>query len=187
MVNNLITQLQQSSRPRILSVLNGGKEQQLIDDDLGLHRNWGPRNMIVHSTMMMSLMFERFSSQNQQMTFSHAYPGLVKTEIISGMTPLPGASIWNRITLAALRGFMALLMLLTGVTAESCGERQAFHLTSEDFGSGHAWRINEKSEVVSDPGAMTKYRSGSWMDRIWDSTIGVFDTALGKGRETSQS
>ena len=60
------------------------------------------------------------------MTFVHAYAGLVKTDIISGMTPLPGARIWNRIMLASIRGLVAVLMLIVGMEAQDCGERQAF-------------------------------------------------------------
>ena len=137
--------------------------------------------MINQSTTMMSLMFERFSSQNQQMTFMHAYPGLVKTEIISGMTPLPGASIWNRIMLASLRGLMAVLTLIVGIEAEDCGARQAFYMTGDKFGSGHAWRIDDKSEAVTAPGALATYREGSWTERIWEFTAGVFETALARG------
>jgi hypothetical protein len=182
-VNNLFPLLQQSSRPRILSVLNGGNEQALIEEDLGLERNWAPRNIINQSTTMMSLMFEHLSSQNQQMAFMHAYPGLVKTEIISGMTPLPGATIWNRIMLASLRGLMAVLMLIVGIDAKGCGERQVFYLTSDKFGPGRAWRINDKSEEVAAPGALAKYREGSWMERIWKFTIAIFEKALMKGQE----
>jgi hypothetical protein len=166
-----------------LSVLNGGNEQALIEDDLGLERNWAPRNVINQSTTMMSLMFERLSAQNQQMTFMHAYPGLVKTEIISGMTPLPGATIWNRIMLASLRGLIAVLMLMVGIEAKDCGERQAFYLASDKFGPGRAWRINDKSEEVSAPGALAKYRQGSWIERVWEFTIGIFENALMKEQE----
>ena len=179
-VNNLLPLLQRSSRPRILSVLNGGNEQALIEDDLGLERNWAPRNIINQSTTMMSLMFERLSSENQQMTFMHAYPGLVKTEIISGMTPLPGATIWNRIMLASLRGLMAVLMLIVGIEARDCGQRQAFHLTDDTFGPGHAWRINDKSEEVTAPGALAKYREGDWIEEIWAFTARVFEATLAK-------
>jgi hypothetical protein len=164
--------------------LNGGKEQTLIEDDLGLDHQWGPRNMINQSTTMMSMMFERFSSQNQQMAFMHAYPGLVKTEIISGMTPLPGASIWNRMMLASLRGLMAVLMLIIGIEAEDCGDRQAFYLTDEKFGSGHAWRIDDKSEAVIAPGVLAKYCERNWIERIWEFTIGVFETALARSATT---
>jgi hypothetical protein len=75
------------------------------------------------------------------------------------------------------------LMLIVGIEARDCGERQAFYLTSDKFGPGRAWRINDKSEDVSSPGVMSKYREGSWMDRIWEFTTGIFEKALVKGQE----
>lgn len=136
--------------------------------------------MINQSTTMLSVMFESFSALHQQMTFMHAYPGLVKTEIISGMTPLPGASIWNRMMLGALRGLMAVLMLIVGIEAEDCGDRQAFYLTDDRFVSGQAWRIDDRSEAVMAPGVLAKYGEGGWMERIWEFTMGVFDATLAR-------
>ena len=141
--------------------------------------------MINQSTTMLSLMFERLSSQNQQIAFMHVYPGLVRTEILSGMTPLPGAGLLKRVMLASIRGLMAVLMLIIGIDAGNCGDRQAFHLTSDRFGRGKAWRIDDKSEEVSLAGVMARYREGSWMERIWEFTIGVFEKALARGSSNS--
>ena len=166
-------------------MLNGGNERALVENDLGLDNNWAPRTMVKQSTTMLSLMFERFSQENNDMTFMHAYPGLVRTDIISGMTPLPDAGVLNRMMLAAIRGVVAVLMLIVGIDAEDCGERQAYHLTNDSFTAGRAWRIDDKSEVVSAAGPLERYREGSRMERIWDFTAGVFEKALISGNNSS--
>ena len=81
------------------------------------------------------------------------------------------------VIVAAIRGLVAVVMLCVGIEVEECGERQAFLLTTDRYGSG-AWRINSSSEQVSAPGVLKRYREGSWSERIWDHTMRIFDTVL---------
>jgi len=177
LVCNLLPLLHQSERPWVLSVLNGGREKALYDLDIGLVEEWSALSVINHTTTMTSVSFERLAASEPKVTLMHVYPGLVRTDIFNRLTQPDSSRIIWRIALAAIRGIVGVLMLLIGTSAEDCGERQAFHLTSDKFGQG-AWRINDSSEEVTTPGVMEKYRSGTWPERIWDHTMRTFDKAL---------
>ena len=183
LVCNLMPLLHQSSRPRVLSILNGGREKALHEQDLGLEQRWSPISVINHTTTMTSLAFEHLAKTNTRFTFLHSYPGLVRTDIFARLTPPESSGIAWRMTLALIRGLVALLMLCVGMSVEECGERQAFLLTTDRFGPG-AWRIDSSGEQASTSGVLERYRQGSWSERIWEHTVRVFDTALAVGSDS---
>ena len=173
---NLMPLLRQSPRPRVLNVLNGGREKALREQDIGLEQLWSPIAVVNHTTTMTSFAFEHLAEENKRFTFLHSYPGLVRTDIFARLTPPESGIVW-RVTLAAIRGMVAVVMLCVGMEPEECGERQNFLLTTDRYGPG-AWRINSSSEQVFAPGVLERYREGSWSERIWDHTMRVSDTVL---------
>ncbi|KAM0802944.1 hypothetical protein BDR22DRAFT_929586 [Usnea florida] len=183
LVCNLLPLLRQSPRPRVLSVLNGGKEKAIHEQDIGLDKKWSPISVVNHTTLMMTLSFEHLAEENRRIAFLHTYPGLVKTDIFARLTPPESSGLLWRVTLASIRGLVAVVMLFVGMEVEECGERQAFHLTTDRYGPG-MWRINSSSEPVSAPGVLEQYRAGSWSKRIWEYTMSIFDTTLAVGSDS---
>ena len=183
LVCDLLPLLRQSPRPRVLSVLNGGKEKALHGQDLGLDEHWSPFSVINHTTTMTTLAFEHLAEENRRLAFLHAYPGLVKTNIFSRLTPPESSGLLWRVTLASIRGLAAMAMLCFGMEVKECGERQAFHLTTDRYGPG-MWRINSASEPVSAPGVLERYREGSWSERVWEYTMSIFDLTLAIGSDS---
>ena len=179
LICNLLPLLRQSSRPRVLSVLNGGNEKALHEQDLGLDERWSPISVINHTTTMTTLAFEHLAEQNSRLAFLHSCPGLVKTDIFARLTPPESSGLLWRVTLASIRGLVAVVMLCVGMDVEESGERQAFHLTTDRYGPG-MWRINPASEPVSAPGVLERYRDGLWSERVWEYTMGVFDATLAR-------
>ena len=179
-VSNLLPLLRQSPRPRVLSVLAGGREKALHEQDIGLDQQWSPIAVVNHTTTMTSLAFEHLAEKNERVTFLHSYPGLVRTDIFARLTPPESSGLVWRVTLACICGLVAMVMLCVGMPVEECGERQAFLLMTDRYGPG-AWRINSSSEQISVPGVLKRYREGSWSERIWEHTIRVFDTTLAMG------
>ena len=175
--------LRQSPRPRVLSVLNGGREKALHEQDIGLDQRWSPITVVNHTTTMTSLAFEHLAEKNKRIAFLHSYPGLVRTDIFARLTPPESSGIVWRVTLASIRGLVAMVMLCVGMPVEECGDRQAFLLTTDRYGPG-AWRINSSSEQVCAPGVLKRYREGSWSERIWEHTMRIFDTALAIGSDS---
>jgi hypothetical protein len=198
---NLLPLLNKSQAPRILSVLAGGKESQILTHDLGLERNYTIINVVNHTTTMQTLMFEHLAKTNPSVSFVHAYPGWVRTEILNNLfTPEPGA--WYGLLFALLRWTAAWGLTLLGISAAEAGERQAFHATSSRYPSrstiethpkqvGSAecsvpgngvYRLSWKGEGVSDDDVLGPYRGEGLPGKVWDHTLEVFDRALSRGK-----
>jgi hypothetical protein len=83
-LNPLLVSAAKSNPPqlaRVVSVLGPGNEGTLITDDLDLKTNFSLSNCATHAITMNSLMAETFSEQNPDVTYIHAYPGIVKTSL----------------------------------------------------------------------------------------------------------
>jgi hypothetical protein len=148
-------------------VLNGGKEKSMRDEDIGLEQQWSPLAVINHTTTMTSLVFEHLAENEKRITFLHAYPGLVQTDIFARLTAPESSGVVWRVTLASIRGLVAVVMLIFAMSAEDSGERQAFHLTSDRYNPG-AWRIGYLSDQVSVPGVLEQYRERGWLEKVWE-------------------
>ena len=180
LIHNLLPLLSQSPHPRVLSVLNGGKEKAITLEDLGLEQKWSTTGVITHTVTMMSLAFEHLAKESPQSVLMHSHPGIVSTDIFAKLKPLEDSGVLWRLILVLVRGLAATMMMLVGMSAEDCGERQAYCLTSETFGPG-AHRVSASSDVVSGSSVLDQYREQGWAEKVWDYTLGVFDKALGSG------
>jgi len=177
LTSNLLPLLTAAPHPRVLSVLNGGKETSLREDDLGLEKNWSPFAVINQATTLHTLAFYHLAAENPTVTFVHAFPGLVKTDIGTHMRAPDNAGILKRIYAAMVRGLVATMMFFFGITPRTSGERQVYHLTSSVFQPG-VWLLNEHSDVVDAPGVVVRYRESGWPKRAWEFTAGVFERTL---------
>lgn len=183
LVTNLLPLLRQSPRPRVLSVLNGGREKPMLDEDIGLEKpkNFGARAAMNHTTTMMTLALEYLSKSEKQITFMHAFPGLVATDNFSRLTAPKSFGLLGKLFVAFISRFVNTLQRLLGMSVADCGARQAFLLTNDEFGPGQVWRIDEKSESVTAPGVLEQYRERGWQEKVWEYTVGVFEKILTAG------
>ena len=177
LVWNLLPLLRQSPRPRVLSVLNGGKEKAMRDEDVGLEQHWSATTIINHTTTMTSLAFEYLAENDKHIVFMHAFPGWVRTDIFARLTAPESCGVAWKVALALIRGLVAIIMRLFAVSVQDSGERQAFHLTSDRYGPG-AWRIDDQSEQVLAAGVLEKYREREWPEKIWEHTVRIFEKVL---------
>ncbi len=158
-------------------MLNGGKEKAMRDEDLGLEQHWSTASVINHTTTMTSLAFEHLAENDKRITFLHAYPGLVKTDIFARLIAPESSGVAWRAALVLIRGLVAIIMMLFAMSAEDSGERQAFHLTSDSYTPG-AWRIDHLSDQVSAPGVLGQYRERGWPKKVWEYTVRTFEKTL---------
>lgn len=93
-VQQLLPLLNNSSAPRIVSVLAGGMEGPLNESDLDLRdpRNWSFWNASVHSATMGTLALEFLGKENPRLSITHWFPGGVDTPGLAkaqkfGMSP----------------------------------------------------------------------------------------------------
>lgn len=178
-ISNLLPLLHKSPSPRVLSILNGGKEASIIDDDIGLEQHWGLINLVKHATLCTSLAFDYLAAHDAEkhITFVHALPGFVHTHTERKKRP----TMANGVVLWVLRSLFQVLsewyIRLFGMAVQESGERFAFILMSEKFGPG-SWRTDPESEVVFDNAILQKYRERDWAEKIWKFTEGVWEKAL---------
>lgn len=179
LIQNLLPLLRKSTLPRVLTLLNGGKERPMFDDDIGLEKRWSAEAVIAHTTTMTSLALEHLSKDDERITFLHVFPGLVNSGNFIRVNAAESAGVFWRVMLRVFCRMITAVQLIFGITPEECGERQAYHLTSGQFGPG-AWRIGNSSEVVSAHvgGVFETYRDGGWSEKIWKHTTAVFESAL---------
>lgn len=180
LAQNLLPLLRKSTRPRLLTVLAGGNEDRMLDEDIGLEnpQNYGLRVATVHTTTMTTLSLEYLAENDKHITFIHAFPGLVSTGLFSRLRAPATFGILGKAVFAVVRFAASTLMRLFGMSPLDCGARQAFLLTSDTYSPGQVWRINDKSEPVTKPGALEIYREQGWREKVWNYTTGVFDKAL---------
>lgn len=128
---------------------------------------------------MTSLAFNYLADSHKQITFMHVYPCWVQTNIFARLAAPESSGVLWRITLAAIRGAVAVIMGLFGVSAEESEERNAYCFTSNSFGPD-SWRIDNATEKVFSPGVMGSYRENGWPEKIWDYAVHVFERALSR-------
>jgi hypothetical protein len=178
LMTSLIPLLRKAKRPVILSVLNGGQEKALLETDLGLEKNWSFTGVINHTVTMTSLAFEYLSkdNSNKNITFLHAGPGLVKTDIFAKLAASEESGFMWKIALPVIKSLAGFMYWMIGISVEDSGERQAFHLTSEGFGPG-AWRVDPYSEIIPAhaKGVVEGYVERGWGGKVWEHTAGVFE------------
>ena len=75
------------------------------------------------------------------------------------------------------------MLLFFGKSVEESGERQAYQLTSNTYGTG-AWRLGSSSDQISAPGVLEQYRERGGPEKVWEHTVRVFDKALATGGDS---
>ncbi|KAI1116884.1 hypothetical protein F5Y14DRAFT_448680 [Nemania sp. NC0429] len=66
LLSNLLPLLRRSEGGgRVLSVLNGGKEAFINEDDIGLDKNWSLFSVVGHTTLLTSLALDHLAAQRE--------------------------------------------------------------------------------------------------------------------------
>jgi hypothetical protein len=182
----LLPLLNQSPSPHVLSVLAGGKEAKINEDDLGLDK---PENFSVssgnnHTTTMTTLTLERFASENPRISFVHAFPGLVATPLL---TRLSGG-----IRGVLLRYLVAPVARLFARDVSEAGQRGLFTATSARYSvddgivplaegmqkiersKGGVFLVNEHGDAADNEKVLEDLRKRGVDKQIWDHTMKVF-------------
>ncbi|PYI01561.1 NAD(P)-binding protein [Aspergillus sclerotiicarbonarius CBS 121057] len=186
-VQNLLPLLEASSGPsRVVSIYGGGFEFSINTSDLDLKHNFSLLNAYKHSITMTSVSMEHLSQTHPKVSFVHAYPGLVGTNIYNNSFPWPISSFYNY----ALWPFFS-------VNLQESGERHLFHLSSARYpakegittqgvpvesemgvvatgttgevGSG-AYLLNWKGDVSSSNKILAQYREQGVSESVWKHT-----------------
>ncbi|KAF2743045.1 hypothetical protein M011DRAFT_471761 [Sporormia fimetaria CBS 119925] len=157
MISGLLPLLNRAVHPRVLCILNGGKEKPIDEQDIGLEHkaNRNMSSLVKHTTLFTSLAFGYLASHDGQkhIRFLHACPGLVQR--ISTRRP---HSLMDFVP-SRFKRFVVMSL------AES-GERYAFMLTSKVCRPG-SWRVGSRSDIIPDNATLVRYQMEGWPSRVW--------------------
>ncbi|KAI6891259.1 hypothetical protein KC318_g14224 [Hortaea werneckii] len=161
-----------SENARVLSILAGGQEGKIIEDDLDLERNYSIPASMAQFASMTTLSFDHLAKAHPKKSFIHVFPGLTSTGLL-GRSATGVLGFLMRWVLEPVLG-------LFSSTSEEVGERVLYYATSGLYDArGECWPLNEKGEpTVGD--ALKGYREGAWAEKIWDHDQKMFERALSK-------
>lgn len=176
---------------RVNTVLAAGSESDIRLDDLDLRQGFTLHACLAHCSVMSDFMVEELAKKFPQTSFSHSYPGTVKTGIA------------NELNGPARLAVKVLYTLMTPwiINVQESGERHLFQMTSKcyppkqggtgvDIPQGLSEMRGSNGEVASggylldwdgkptgDEKILTKYRTIGFGKIAWDHTMQMFQQA----------
>ncbi|KAE8151344.1 hypothetical protein BDV25DRAFT_152802 [Aspergillus avenaceus] len=195
-VHNLLPLLSASKTPaRVVTVLAGGQEGKIEEDNLDLQKSWSFMKAASYAATMNSLAVEHLAAQYPTISFAHVFPGVVRT-------PLMNTSFGS--IAGSIVGFLSRPMSLS---LQESGQRNVFISTSaayppaapEDPTSigvplvdglkatvASTGKVGGGSYILNYDGAnnaneklMNGYREQGFPKKVWDHTLAIFSKALG--------
>ncbi|KAJ7289768.1 hypothetical protein C8J57DRAFT_1278384 [Mycena rebaudengoi] len=137
------------------SILGAGTGGTIDMDDLGLEKGYTALKADLSSTMYADLMMQQFATDNPEIQFTHAFPGLVRT-------PMMMAKHW---ALRLLNGLISLATYPFTVTPEVCAEYQLSALFESQ--SGFTRRGAKGDDIGFTPASIDA------VNKLWDHTVEV--------------
>ncbi|KEQ74797.1 hypothetical protein M436DRAFT_42599 [Aureobasidium namibiae CBS 147.97] len=186
---------------RVLTVLAAGSEADIDMDNMDLKKNYTLHACLSHCVMMTDFMMEELSKRYPQTSFSHSYPGTVK----SGIT--------NQLTGPIRLGVKVLYSVMTPwiLNFRESGERHLFQITSSMYkakdgsagiplnggldiavgmdglkGSG-AYLLDWDGRPAGDMAILRKYRDENAGPKIWEHTLTALKRAAGNKRMADEN
>lgn len=199
---NLMPQLTAASEAnelsRVITVLAAGSEGEIRIDDLDLQRNYTLHACLAHCVVMSDFAIEEFAKRYPGTSFSHSYPGTVKTGIANQLSGVV------RLAVKVMYAVMTPWIL----NVQESGERHLFQMTSACYpsrngsvgvpipeglsamrgidnvpGSG-AYLLDWDGKSIGDETVLSKYRDMGMGQKIWDHTMKVFTLAEQRMRQS---
>ncbi|KUJ09949.1 short-chain dehydrogenase/reductase [Mollisia scopiformis] len=184
-VQLLLPLLNKAPSPRIVSVLAGGLEGPLNEQDLDLRdpNNWSSWNSSVQATTMATLMLEKIARENPRLSIVHWYPGPVDT---------PG--------LAKIQKFG--MSFPNPMSQEEAGERAVFFTTSDRYAvqegllpvpaglevakksGGGIFLLNPQGESTDNEAVLDEMRRRGVDEVVWNFSQKVFTACNVQARES---
>ncbi|RMY95236.1 hypothetical protein D0864_05388 [Hortaea werneckii] len=176
---------------RAISVLAAGSEGDVKIDDLDLRHNFTLHACLAHCAVMTDFAVEELARRYPFTSFSHSYPGTVKTGIANELTgPV-------RLAVKVMYAVMTPWIL----NVRESGERHFFQMTNKCYpaaqggvgieppddvsimrgsngqvGSG-AYLIDWDGKPTGDENVLKKYRDLGMPQKVWEHTMAMFQQA----------
>ena len=155
-----------SSEARIVSVLAGGKEGKIFEDDMDLEKNFSIINAMGHFTSLKTLSFDVLAAQNPEKGFVHIFPGFVSTGSLGKYnTGIVGMAMRMVEAISDFLGF--------SIQVEESGERTLYYGTCEEFGHS-SWVLDWDGKVMENQ-ALKAYRADPSMgEKVMQHNARIF-------------
>lgn len=169
-VENLLPALEAAKSPRVISILAGGQEMMIEEDNLDLRKHFSFSASNGYPATMTTLAFEVLASQHPSVSFLHVFPGVVATPLMkNSMGSVVGTIV----------GFLIKPM---SISAEESGEWQTWLSTSPNFtpknsGQG-AYILNYDGKDTTNQSLMTQLREKGLPEIVWKHTQDTFGRIL---------
>lgn len=192
----LLPLLNQAKSPHVVSVLAGGQEGSLKEDDLGLAkaRNFSVASAAIHSATMGTLALEKLAAENPRVSFVHTYPGIVDTPLFDrAATGFLGF---------VMRYLLAPLIRLFARSITEAGQLGLFFATSERYsvdgglvplseagggalkkgtrtnGGQGIFLVGARGNIADNEKVLAPLRKKDMERKVWEHTEGVFNGVL---------
>jgi hypothetical protein len=170
-VYNLIPTLEAAKSPRVVSILAGGKEIKIEEDNLDLQKEFSFSSSNGYPATMTSLAFEFLASQHPSISFLHVFPGIVAT-------PLMKKSMGS--VVGSIMGF---LMTPFSISMSESGEWHTFLATATEFTAKNSpvgespgfYILNHNGKDATNKALMDQLREKGLPDTVWKHTLATFD------------
>ncbi|KAK7973188.1 hypothetical protein PG988_007322 [Apiospora saccharicola] len=187
----LLPLLNQAKSPHVVSVLAGGHEGALKEEDLGLTnaKNFSVASSAIHSATMGTMALEKLAAENPRVSFVHTYPGIVVTPLFDRMA--------TGITGLLIRYFLAPIMRLFTRSIAEAGQLGLFYATSERYsvdggivslgeaggalkkgsrtnGGQGIFLVGAGGDIVDNEKVLEPLRKKDMTSKVWGHTEGVF-------------
>lgn len=185
---------------RVITVLAAGSEGDVRVDDLDLKHNFTLHACLAHCVVMTDFFIGELAKRYPGTSFSHSYPGTVKTGIANALSgPV-------RLAVKVLYAVMTPWIL----NVQESGERHLFQITSQCYPSqrggvgipipeglstmrgvhgepgGGAYLLDWDGKTTGDEAVLEKYRKMNLAKVVWEHTHAIFDQAEQKMRRDSK-
>lgn len=156
-----------SRHGRAISILAGGQEGKIDENDLDLAKNYSVTTSAAQFSTMMSLSYDYLAQHNPEKSFIHVFPGLVSTGLL-GRSATGVLGFFFRYVVEPL-----LSLLVT--SAEESGERMLYYGTNKLFDKG-CWTLDADG-TAKNADALVQYRERGMTEKIAEHNQRIFERA----------
>ncbi|KAF7187210.1 NmrA-like family domain-containing oxidoreductase notO [Pseudocercospora fuligena] len=168
-IQNLLPHLSPSAR--VISILAGGQEGKIFEEDLDLKRNYSIGNAAGQMASFTTLTFDHLAKENEGMGFVHVFPGLTQTGSL-------GRSAKGILAMFLRWIVEPVLGVLVAKKPEEVGERMLYYGTTEEFAKG-SWALDWDG-TPKEVDALKEYRRRGFAEKVAEHNERTFEQALSR-------
>lgn len=155
---------------RVVSILAGGQEGKIIEDDLDLEKNYSVGNAMDQPAAMTTLTWDAFAADpnNADRAFLHVFPGLTSTGLL-------GRSATGVLGFV-MRWVVEPVLKLVASKPEDIGERMLYYATASEYAK-ESWSLDWDGTMKENK-VLKGYREKGLKDVVVEHNGRMFERAV---------